>query len=61
MKVICHRNSPPLANRICIATMKLNSNTKKLRSVYAPTEEISRDNPREAEDLYDEMEQIIQT
>ena len=43
-----------------MATMKLNSNKINLLSVYAATEERSRDNPREAEEFYDEMEQIKQ-
>ena len=50
----------PVSNRICMATMKLNSNKINVLSVYAPTEERSRDNPKEAEEFYDEMEQIIQ-
>ena len=50
----------PVSNRICMATMKLNSNGINILSVYAPTEERSRDNPREAEELNDEIEQIIQ-
>ena len=43
-----------------MATMKLNSNTVNVMSVYTPTEERSIDNPRETEEFYDEMEQIIQ-
>ena len=43
-----------------MATMKLDSNTINVLSAYAPTEERSRDNLRESEELYDEMEQIIQ-
>ena len=43
-----------------MATKKLNINKLNALSVYAPTEERSRDNAMEAEELYDEMEQIIQ-
>ena len=50
----------PVSNRICMATMKLDSDQINILSVYAPTEERSKVNPREAEEFYDEMEQIIQ-
>ncbi len=48
-----------VSDRMCMATIKLETNKMTIINVYAPTEQRSKDHPEEREKFYQELEQLI--